>query len=174
MANSIITLSGQGFGSVRFPLTSETITFGSKFELKELFGYYIATAKWSFEPISLAFKLVAGMGSGKNGTEIPESPDDASSMLTLCADLMKSSIPTKGNSVREDTSRLKVGNWFTAEGYTQGVTYEFGGPWDASGKPMSVDVTLDFQPVIFRKKDNPKDGYRRVWRDDFNNFGNIR
>ena len=172
MAEPKIILSGSGFGSVEFPMTAESITFGVQFDLKEYFGYHIATPKWSFHPISLNFLLVAGVGGG-GGTEIG-GPDSAQDLLDLCQDLVKAGIPTQAHSIREDTCTLRVGTWFVANGYMQNVNCDFGGPWDSTGRPRSANVTLDFQPVIFRRKQGGKDGeWRRVWRSDFDTFGRI-
>jgi len=174
VAEAIIILSGKGFGDISFPLTAESIVFGAQFNLKEYLGYHIATDKWSFQPMSINFLLVAGMDSGANGKEIP-GLSDAQSLLDLCQDLLKSSMPTKEKPIKESVSTLRIGSWFVADGYTTNVNLEWSGPWDDTGKPMSTNVTLDFQPVIFRTKQTGKTTtYRRIWREDFNSFGNIK
>ena len=55
--------------------------------------------------------------------------------------------------------------------YEPNVTFEFTKPWSSDGKPMNVNITLDFKPLTW-VQDKNKDTWRRMYRDEFKSFTN--
>jgi len=167
MANMVVSLEIPNVGTLAFPFTMESISFGATFQLASFRGMEIPAPRYDFDPISLEFALVVSSGAYPLSEPIVSS---AGALLALCQKLVKACLPTREELIRQGAATLSIGTWFEAKGFPTHVQYEFKKPWELSGgAPMAANVTLEFKPFIWTY-DEDDDAYRKIFRKEFDSF----